>query len=673
MPHGGNNQNRTKTILMAMIAGTAVFVIAVLIAVFFLMRGAEPDDAADRGDPVTEEASAEKTSKRKKQEDEGTVAKKCPDGAIAASTLNAEEEFRLPDKETVLWLDKDVTLERILYGVAGDNKSLTIIDNGDGHTLTCRKGIKLSGGFTMESGNLVTEGYGTEAAICIESGDYVQNGGNVYAASPNAAAIELTSFSAKNVTINGGYLEAVGGRDNGIDRFLEENTNGENGRLDADGMELFAFAAIENTWGNVQLQGGGVSLSSNRTDEDLSIAFYGIRARQIERKGGTLNGMDVASDDALETYGVQQAVMRQTAGVTKKQMERVLSDRENNSNWYFQQLTEQEKEAYATAYLLAEAYSIIPEYVVPKLDVESCKRVGVALAFSGTKLIGLSPALCGGYENADGDACIQLVRQISIAEEKRLAAQCEAAADEILSYLPAGADEYETVKYVYEYVMYNITYKKDGTRTVDGLLLEQATQCDGIARGVQYLLTRAGVDCIFAAASYTGEVKPGTDPASYAGHAWNLVNIDGDWYELDATWSVPEFSDPNNGESNTLPTYRRLNLTTEDMHLGNHRYDLYNKKNTVATATRFDYPVCTATAANYYVREGLLFDSFDVAVLQAAINSEVAARGHASIRFTNDALYEQASAAIRNGSLSTNVRCVFISDAALRTIDLIPE
>ena len=66
MPNGGNNQNRTKTILIAMIAGTAVFVIAVLIAVLFLMRGAGPDEAADRGDPVTEEASAEKTSKRKK-------------------------------------------------------------------------------------------------------------------------------------------------------------------------------------------------------------------------------------------------------------------------------------------------------------------------------------------------------------------------------------------------------------------------------------------------------------------------------------------------------------------------------------------------------------------------------------------------------------------------------
>ena len=207
----------------------------------------------------------------------------------------------------------------------------------------------------------------------------------------------------------------------------------------------------------------------------------------------------------------------------------------------------------------------------------------------------------------------------------------------------------------------------------DGLLLEQATQCDGIARGVQYLLTKAGVDCIFAAASYTGEVKPGTDPASYAGHAWNLVNIDGDWYELDATWSTPGYSDPNNGETNTHLTYSRLNLTTEEMRLGGHAYDLYNKKNTVESATRFDYPVCTATAANYYVREGLLFDSFDVSVVKSVIDRGVADHGYISIRFTNDALFDQAVRAIGNGSLSTEVRCTGLLNDTFRTIDLIPE
>lgn len=54
--------------------------------------------------------------------------------------------------------------------------------------------------------------------------------------------------------------------------------------------------------------------------------------------------------------------------------------------------------------------------------------------------------------------------------------------------------------------------------------------CDGYAMAYEYLLQRAGIECIIVS-GYAGET------AETAGsHSWNLVQYDGEWYEVDCTW-----------------------------------------------------------------------------------------------------------------------------------------
>ena len=61
--------------------------------------------------------------------------------------------------------------------------------------------------------------------------------------------------------------------------------------------------------------------------------------------------------------------------------------------------------------------------------------------------------------------------------------------------------------------------------------------CDGYSYAYEYLLQQAGITCT-RVGGYAG-----SDPDSMEAHSWNLVQLDGEWYEVDATWDDQD-SDP---------------------------------------------------------------------------------------------------------------------------------
>ena len=81
----------------------------------------------------------------------------------------------------------------------------------------------------------------------------------------------------------------------------------------------------------------------------------------------------------------------------------------------------------------------------------------------------------------------------------------------------------------------------DYAHTAYGALVEDssgnagAALCDGYAMAYEYLMQRAGLSCIVVS-GYAGPTEADTEK-----HAWNLVELDGEWYEVDATWDDLDF------------------------------------------------------------------------------------------------------------------------------------
>lgn len=132
-------------------------------------------------------------------------------------------------------------------------------------------------------------------------------------------------------------------------------------------------------------------------------------------------------------------------------------------------------------------------------------------------------------------------------------------------------------------------------------------QCAGYAKAMQYLCDKVGISCMVV----TGETETGQT------HAWNVVDVDGVWYNLDATWDDPILTTPNH--KNLRYNY----FLVPDNHIHNltHFHVSQKKLSSGDYITYFNPPACTETAKNYFVQNNLVYSDFDSA--DKAIKAEI--------------------------------------------------
>lgn len=111
--------------------------------------------------------------------------------------------------------------------------------------------------------------------------------------------------------------------------------------------------------------------------------------------------------------------------------------------------------------------------------------------------------------------------------------------DAVLSRLysrAASLGTYDRILLAYETVTKNTTYSLSAPHaaTAYGALSDGAAKCDGVSLAMKWLLDGLGVPSL---------VMTGTARDDGAGHAWNLVLLDGQYYALDATADLGTGSD----------------------------------------------------------------------------------------------------------------------------------
>ena len=189
------------------------------------------------------------------------------------------------------------------------------------------------------------------------------------------------------------------------------------------------------------------------------------------------------------------------------------------------------------------------------------------------------------YRNKSGKLDVYyMIKERGSYDYDSMSKSAMAARDKAVSEIRSAGYTQDAVRELltYDYICENVAYNTPATRGSDesqmyhiahtsyaSLVLKNAV-CDGYAQGCATILNAMGVETYVL----------GSDD-----HAWNLIGLDGDYYEFDTCW----------GDDGATSDYSYFNLTTSDMRsmdrTGYHRRNSYNLRLPTANGTTYTYSV----------------------------------------------------------------------------------
>ncbi len=288
---------------------------------------------------------------------------------------------------------------------------------------------------------------------------------------------------------------------------------------------------------------------------------------------------------------------------------------------HFDSLSENGKKAYNNILttLLSQTEEF-PELIeVPSMSGDELTRVFEAVIYDNPTV------MCIGKNNkiiTDGDLCyFQPDYALTPSQQDEMNSRLDEKCDEILSLIPEGSDEFETVLFIHDYIINNCEYDTtlaDSSSTAYSCLIDGVSACEGYSKAAKLIFEKAGLECY----TVLGDAVNFSDDTE--GHMWNIIEVDSEYYHLDITWDDPTSPD---GEATLSHLY--MNLTDEEI-----SHDHFNFE------TGF---VCDSTENNYFVRTGSLFDKFNSETRNEIVKLMGKCKtDHLELRFSSGSAYGEA-------------------------------
>lgn len=204
----------------------------------------------------------------------------------------------------------------------------------------------------------------------------------------------------------------------------------------------------------------------------------------------------------------------------------------------------------------------------------------------------------------------------------------EAYVETCIASIPAGADEYTKVKYVYEYIINHTEYvpNSQNNQNICSVFVGGKSVCMGYAKASQYILNRLGIDTTLAYGHVGSE-----------SHSWNLVRVDGEYYYMDPTWGDAGYVRPGQTSSSVTQgvNYEYFLITIEQL----------SKSHVLDNVVSL--PACVATRNNYFIREGLYLHAYEEATLTAIFDRmKSQGAGSVSLRCADATAYQEVKNAL---------------------------
>jgi len=223
------------------------------------------------------------------------------------------------------------------------------------------------------------------------------------------------------------------------------------------------------------------------------------------------------------------------------------------------------------------------------------------------------------YSTNGFSTTVKLYSYIPASQCNTLVKKLNSSITKIVGAMPAGLSELNREVYIFKIIAQKCIYDDaavtDTTlwlpHTAVGGLVDGKAVCEGYARAMQVLSSYCGL-----------ESQTVNGDGNGAAHMWNLMKIDGSWYQFDPTWI-----------DGTMINYDYFNVTDDiirvDHTISADISSLSEEQVKSDDNKPADYnltlPPCDAVKANYYVAKGIHIADFESENNNTVISAIVAA------------------------------------------------
>lgn len=301
----------------------------------------------------------------------------------------------------------------------------------------------------------------------------------------------------------------------------------------------------------------------------------------------------------------------------------LVSEGELAEKYYYQVLADEEKEVYKE--ILQGVVENEKEIYIHTTDADRANELFQVILKDCPDIFWCDgTATSTVYSGSEPYTVIEPSYSYEGEEKDSMKEQIEASARKCLEGISSEASDYEKILYVYEYIVDHVEYDLEASdnQNIYSVFVNGRSVCAGYSKAAQYLLERLDVFCTYV----TGTALGGQS------HAWNLVICGGEYYYLDTTWGDPVFlASEDSEEQYENISYDYMCCDDEEL-FRTHTPD-----------PETELPACTSMRDNYYVVNGMYYESYDGKTALQRMNDAVSA-GEAStvFKFSGGNVYREA-------------------------------
>lgn len=306
-----------------------------------------------------------------------------------------------------------------------------------------------------------------------------------------------------------------------------------------------------------------------------------------------------------------------------------------SSRYGYYTLDASEKAIYDKVYEAARRFSTTVEIdrSISKTRLEEICRI---LYLEETSLYYLSKEYSISYNAETGEATeVELAYAFDRDTVEYMNTMTEEAVSEILAEITDDMSDVDKIKLFHDEIVLRCQYSVDAdyAATPYGALVDGNALCEGYARALAVLCNKAGIENLFATGiQYVTDAEGQTVSEE---HIWNMVKVNGLWYNIDATWDDPTSSKASMPLREDYISYGYFLIPSSEL-----------RPTMTVDHSLFALPDATSLESNYFVYYGYYASTYEEAeeILKKSVNECNEAGGHyIRMRFATPQLYTEAT------------------------------